>query len=65
MVEINYWGYRIDTRYIDFFNLELQEGRLRQGWGFDPGQDLRSMTVNEGASRNISMIERVKKETFF
>ncbi|WP_141100425.1 hypothetical protein [Fibrobacter sp. UWH1] len=54
----NYYGYRINTSRRDFFKKELIEHkRLRQGWGYDPGQDLRSMTVNEGAARNKSMFK--------
>ena len=57
----NYFGYRINTSKRDFFKKELREHKqLRQGWGYNPGQDLRNMTVNEGASRNKSMF-RVKK----
>ena len=36
-----YWASRIQTDYRNYFWSELQEGRLRQGWGYDPGQDLR------------------------
>ena len=36
----NYWGYRIDKSKISFFKNELNEGRLRQGWGWDEAQDL-------------------------
>lgn len=54
----NYFGYRINTSKREFFKRELFEHkRLRQGWGYDPGQDLRNMTVNEGASRNRSMFK--------
>lgn len=56
-----YWGYRIDTSAIDFFRKELDQGRLRQGWGYDEGQDLRKMTVDKGASRNYRMKNEVKK----
>lgn len=56
----NYWGYRIDTRQIEFFRNELNEGRLRQGWGWDEGQDLKNFTVDEGAGRNRPMF-KVKK----
>ncbi len=56
------WGYRIDTHYIPFFWKEIQNGRLRQGWGFDPGQDLRKKTLNrKGARRNERMFHEVKK----
>ncbi len=57
----HYWGYRINTDCAKYFWNELKEGRLRQGWGFDPGQDLRNMTVDEGASRNKRMRVVVKK----
>ena len=35
----NYWAYRIDKSNSKFLNQELQAGRLRQGWGYDKGQD--------------------------
>ena len=50
----NYWGYRICTEYIDFFAKELNLGRLHQGWGYHEGQDLRNMTYDGGASKNLS-----------
>ncbi len=61
---IRYWGYRIDTsrrEAIEFFWKELEKGRLRQGWGYDPGQDLRDMKVDGGASGNLRMLKEVKK----
>ena len=58
---IRYWGYRIDTRARQFFKQELAQGRLRQGWGYNQGQDLRNMTVDAGASRNRRMFNEVKK----
>ncbi len=61
MKERNYWGYRIDTRAIDFFASELDEKRLRQGWGWDERQDLSNMVMDEGARRNRLMYDRVKK----
>jgi hypothetical protein len=57
----NLWGYRIDTSNQAFFLRELKEGRLRQGWGFDKGQDLRHLTVDEGAKRNLSIFNNVNK----
>jgi len=57
----NYWGYRIDTSQIKFFFDELTEGRLRQGWGWDEGQNLKNLKVNEGAGRNRPMLYKVKK----
>ena len=64
MTKVNgprYWGYRIDTSQIDFFTEELEHGRLRQGWGYNLGQDLRRLTMDEGASRNVRMFNEVKK----
>lgn len=61
------YGYRIDNRYIPFFEKELEQGRLRQGWGYDEGQDLRKridgwkLPFDEGASGNIAMLD-VKKD---
>ena len=61
MADKNYWGYRIDTKNIQFFKDELTEhNRLRQGWGWDKGQDLKNMTMDEGAKRNCAML-KVKK----
>ncbi len=56
------YGYRIDNRYIPYFQKELEQGRLRQGWGYDEGQDLRKKTDNwelpldEGSSGNFPML---------
>lgn len=57
----NFWGYRIDTNNIDFFRNELEEKRLRQGWGYNEGQDLRKLTVNQGAKGNLPILQKVKK----
>jgi hypothetical protein len=56
-----YWGYRIDTDQIDFFRKELSKGILRQGWGWNKKQDLRNIKMDEGARRNISIYNKVKK----
>jgi len=61
MSKRNYWCYRIDTSKIKFFTNELNEGRLRQGWGWDEAQDLRDFKLDEGAGRNRPMFNRVKK----
>jgi hypothetical protein len=42
----HYWGYRIAVDRIDFFRAELENGRLRQGWGWDNLQDLRNMKMD-------------------
>lgn len=57
---IRYWGYRINKALISFFREELEQGRLRQGWG-GPGQDLRGSTFKSGARRNLRMLREVKK----
>lgn len=59
--QIHYWGYRIDKRYINILNKELLEGRLRQGWGYHEGQNLKNFTFNAGASRNYPIFNKVKK----
>ena len=56
----NYWGYRIDVKNQDFFFKELEQGRLRQGWGYDKNQELPD-TKDSGAKKNLSMYEKVKK----
>jgi len=58
--EKNYWGYRIDVKNQDFFFKELEQGRLRQGWGYDKNQELPD-TKDSGAKKNLSMYEKVKK----
>ena len=57
-----YWGYRIDTSRIDYFWEELQQERLRQGWGRLLGQELPNLTVDEGAAKNKRMFDEVKQE---
>jgi len=59
----NYWGYRIDITNVEYFWNELLNGRLRQGWGWLGDQDLRNPNIaeDEGARKNIPMIERVKE----
>jgi len=61
MSKKNYWCYRVDTSRIKFFTDELNEGRLRQGWGWDEAQDLRNFKLDEGAGRNRPMFNKVKK----
>uniref|UniRef100_A0A2B4R8L0 DNA ligase (NAD(+)) n=1 Tax=Stylophora pistillata TaxID=50429 RepID=A0A2B4R8L0_STYPI len=40
---------------------ELLEGRLRQGWGWNEGQDLTNFTFDGGAKRNYPIFNKVKK----
>jgi hypothetical protein len=55
------WAFRVDRRYLSDLDEELQNGRLRQGWGWDKRQDLRAMEVDAGAGRNRQMFSQVKK----
>ena len=57
----NYWGYRINKNKIDFFRSELEQGRLRQGWGWDPKQCLNNLEMDRGAKRNLPIFNKVKK----
>ncbi len=57
----HFWCYRIDTRNIKFFRSEMQENRLRQGWGWDEKQNLRDLKMDQGAKRNLPMFKKVKK----
>ena len=58
--EKHYWGYRIDVKNPDFFFKELEQGRLRQGWGYAENQKLPN-TTDSGARKNLSMYHNVKK----
>lgn len=58
--EKHYWGYRIDVKNQDFFFKELEQGRLRQGWGYAENQKLPD-TKDSDARKNLSMYEKVKK----
>ena len=59
-MEKNYWGYRIDVKNQDFFFKELEQGRLRQGWGYAENQKLPD-TKDGDARKNFSMYKNVKK----
>ncbi|UYM16014.1 hypothetical protein [Endozoicomonas euniceicola] len=57
----NYWGYRINKNKINFFRSELEQGRLRQGWGWDEKQCLTTLIMDSGAKRNLPIFNKVKK----
>lgn len=57
----SYWCYRVDTSNIKYFADELNDGRLRQGWGWNKLQNLRNFKLDEGAGRNRPMFDKVKK----
>jgi hypothetical protein len=52
----NYYAFRTDRNHRQFMYTELQSGRLRQGWGFELGQNLRNQTVDKGAAANLKMM---------
>ena len=58
---MNYWGYRIDSKYAYFLFDEVQAGRLRQGWGYKDSQNLRLDNIDESARRNLAIFNKVKK----
>ena len=51
------WGYRIATDHIEYFAEQLDQGRLRQGWGYDERQNLLDLTFDGGAGRNLRMLD--------
>jgi hypothetical protein len=61
MTERNYWCYRINNDIPEFFWNELMEKRLRQGWGWLKGQDLRNFKIDKGARRNFPIFNNVKQ----
>jgi hypothetical protein len=60
MAKRNYWCYRINNEIPEFFWKELVDGRLRQGWGWHKGNNLKNFKKDEGAGRNRPMLN-VKK----
>ena len=58
-----YWLYRIDKWNIPFFWSELQQGRLRQGWGWSNKEDLRRTPrdYSTGNRLNYPIFDSVKK----
>ena len=60
-MEKRYWCYRIDNNQTEYFWKELINKRLRQGWGWLKGQNLRNFKIDKGAGRNRPMFNNVKK----
>jgi predicted Mrr-cat superfamily restriction endonuclease len=48
----SYWASRPDSSRLDYFWSELKAGRLRQGWGYHPSQDLRLFLKKEWKDRS-------------
>ncbi len=61
MEKINYWGFRIDTSNRSYFYDEMLKGNLRQGWGYNVSQNLKSDKVDTSARRNLPIYNKVKK----
>jgi hypothetical protein len=66
MAKRNYWCYRINKDEVEFFWNELKEDRLRQGWGWLKGQDLRNFKKDQGClnqhlSKLKSLTAKIKK----
>ena len=60
----NFWGFRINWRKeeaLNFLKLEINEGRLRQGWGWCEEQKLPNPTLNKGEQGNLPIYRNVKK----
>jgi hypothetical protein len=55
--QLQFWAFRVDRRYLTALDVELQQGRLRQGWRWDNKQDLRAMQVDAGNSNVAASIE--------
>ena len=53
-----YWVMRVDPDQQSLFWKELKEGRLRQGWGYKPEQDLREIKIKKGKGKEISDIQK-------
>ena len=60
-----YFGFRVDSTSTDkcnFFFEEIKQGRLRQGWGYEKGQNLLNQTVDKGAffeNDNKKVIDKI------
>lgn len=62
MRDKKFWGYRINNEKAKYFESELNEGRLRQGWGYESSHDLRNEFIADDAvRRNKAIYEKVKK----
>ena len=48
----NYWASRTARGHNDYFWTELQAGRLRQGWGYDPEQNLHLVMTKSWKERS-------------
>lgn len=51
---MNCWFWNIDRDRQDFFNRELEEGRLRQGWGYQKNLDLRKIQRRREEGKSLT-----------
>jgi len=51
---MNCWFWNIDRDLQDFFNRELQDGRLHQGWGYQEDLDLRVIQQQKQSDEPLS-----------
>jgi len=60
---MRYWGYRIDNDKRSYFYDEIMHGRLRQGWGYNPSQNLKlgEDKIDILAKKNYPIYNKVKK----
>lgn len=49
---------RTDRKHKKFIYSELKNGRIRQGWGYDPSQDLRALRTKVQGGTELSPRER-------
>ena len=66
--EKQYWGFRVDVSnpdaYPDYYNSELKNGVLRQGWGYLEDHNLKCKnreTAPRGLRANFRMYDEVKR----
>jgi len=53
------WLWNIDPNSQQYFTRELLAGRLRQGWGYNPGLDLRLLNAKKLANQPFNDNERI------
>ncbi len=59
------WASRTDKEYPTELFSELKAGRLRQGWGYDPSQDLRLIQKEEQSGADWwARLSNVQKEAY-
>lgn len=52
------WFWNIDKPSQEFFTKELDDGRLRQGWGYDENLDLRTLRRKKDRGDDLTQRER-------